>query len=248
MTWWDDFWSAVEFLTRIPVPKYSYGPSTMARSPKFYPLAGFVIAAAAFGLYRLLLGYVNAQVRALAVLCFCILITGGLHEDALADVADSMGLGGRTRERILEIMRDSRIGSFGAIALVLSILSRFVLLSNLSVKLFWPYLASAHVLSRWSVLPLGALLPSARPGNGSGVKIAGRIPVSSFVFGTVLACGLAFAVLRFACWEPFLVTLVIVFVTAALYKRRLGGVTGDCFGATVQLVEIGIYLDGCFKS
>ena len=105
------------------------------------------------------------------------IITGGFHEDGLADTADALG-GGWTKPRMLEIMHDSRIGSFGTLAIVLSLLARWALLSALPVARFPLYLLTAHVLCRWTTLPLGAFLESART-DGLGAKLAHKIPLAS---------------------------------------------------------------------
>lgn len=244
MRLWNDLLAAVQFSTRLPVPVYAHDDESLARAAKFFPIVGFAIGAAGSALYLSLPGRVNSQIRALAMLVFFTLITGGLHEDGLADSADGFG-GGSTRERVLEIMRDSRIGSFGAIALVLSLVARFVLLSNLASGRVWPYLLSAHVLSRWSTLPLGFALAPARVESGSGARIAKRISLGSLIFATVFTLAVEILLLGQAAWLPFAVVLLVTALSAFYYWIRIRGVTGDCFGATNQLVEIATYLCGC---
>ncbi len=243
MKLWDDLLAAFAFLTRLPTPKYSYDSRTIARSSKFFPLVGLVVAALAYALYRLLAGHVNVNVQCASVLTGLVLTTGGFHEEGLADVADGFG-GGRTRSKVLEIMHDSRIGGYGALALVLSLLVRLALLTSLPPGRFWPYLASAHILCRWSTLPLGLLLPSARAAEGKGALIAGRVSRVSFIVGTLTTLALCIALLHISFAAPLLVSLAVVFLSAAYYRRRIGGVTGDCFGATNQLVEIAVYFCG----
>lgn len=243
MKLWDDLLAAFGFLTRLPTPKYAYDSQTIARSAKFFPLVGLVVAALPYALYRLLTGHVNINVQCASVLTVLVLITGGFHEEGLTDVADGFG-GGRTRDRILEIMHDSRIGGYGAIALVLSLLVRFALLTSLTPGRFWPYLASAHILCRWSALPLGLLLPPARLADGKGALIAGRVSRGSFIVGTLITLGLCIPLLHVSFVEPLLASLAVVFFSAAYYRRRIGGVTGDCFGATNQLVEVAVYFCG----
>lgn len=245
MSLWNDFLAAVQFSTRLPVPVYAHDDRSLSRAAVFFPLIGLVIGSAGAWLYFSLINHVNAQIRSVAVLVFFALVTGGLHEDGLADSADALGAATWSRERVLEIMRDSRIGSFGAIALVLSLLARFVLLSNLAVGRVWPYVISAHVLCRWSTLPLGFLLPPAHANSGSGAKIAKRVSVTSLVVGTVFVIVVEALLLGHNAWLPSLVAVVITALSGLYYWRRIGGVTGDCFGATNQLVEISTYLCGC---
>jgi adenosylcobinamide-GDP ribazoletransferase len=240
---WHDLLAAFAFLTRLPTPKHSYDALTLARASKFFPLVGLVVAILGYALYWLLLGHAAASVRCVLVLCLLVLLTGGLHEDALSDVADGFG-GGWTRERVLEIMRDSRVGTYGALALVLSVLVRLVLLTNLSPERFWPYLAGAHILCRWSALPLSFLLPAARRNDGKGASLAQKVSRSSFIIGTIIMVILCVPILKLDFLAPLLSSILIVFVSAYYYRYRIGGVTGDCFGATNQLVEIGTYLCG----
>jgi adenosylcobinamide-GDP ribazoletransferase len=240
---WHDLLAAFAFLTRLPTPKYSHDALTLARASKFFPLVGFVLSIPAYVVYWLLSGYAATPVRCVLVLCVLVLLTGGLHEDGLADVADGFGAGW-TRERVLEIMRDSRIGSYGALALVLSVLVRYVLLTDLSPERFWPYLASAHILCRWSTRPLSFLLPAARRVDGKGASIAQKVSRSSFIIGTMIMVVLCVPLLKLDFWAPLLSAILVVFLTASYYRRRIGGVTGDCFGTTNQLVEIAIYFCG----
>ena len=114
-----DLAAAFQFLTRLPVPQPAFDSGTLARAVKFFPLVGAAIGIGAALLHRLLLPHLGGNVTAWSIMLYLVLVTGCLHEDALADVADSFGAW--TRERRIEIMRDSRIGSYGAAALVLSL-------------------------------------------------------------------------------------------------------------------------------
>ena len=243
MSLWIDLLAAIQFSTRFPVPAYRHEELTLARAAKFFPLVGLLIGAAGWGIYSLVARAANSQVRCLFVLCFFVLVTGALHEDGLADAADGFG-GGWTRARILEIMRDSRIGSFGAVAIALSLLARFVLLSNLDPARFGAYVISAQVLCRCSTLPLGRVLPPARPAEGSGSRLARRISTASLLFGVLFSIATVLILLGRASWLPLLITVLITACTGVYYSRKIGGVTGDCFGATNQLTEIAIYLCG----
>lgn len=243
MKLWDDFIAAFSFLTRLPTPRYSHDAGTIARSSKFFPLVCLIVAGIAYLFYLALLVHAAKEVRCIVVLCVLVLLTGGFHEDGLADAADGFG-GGWTRDRVLEIMHDSRIGSYGALALFLSLMLRLILLINLGTAQFWPYLAAAHVLCRWSTLPLSFLLPPARMLNGKGASVAQKISRSSFLVGTIFTVAVCIALLHTAFLAPVLASIAVVFASAAYYRRRIGGITGDCFGATNQLVEIATYFCG----
>jgi adenosylcobinamide-GDP ribazoletransferase len=233
---------AFQFLTRLPVPPLNFAPDGLARSVKFFPLVGLAIGSGAALLEKLLAPHLGRPVSAVVVLLYLVLITGCLHEDGLADVADS--LGGWNTEQRLAILRDSRIGAYGTAALVLSLLSRAMLLAGLPLEHFTAYLVSAHVLCRWSTLPLSYYLPAARDGEGQGARIASLTSASSLITGSVVTIVTVMVALRKAAIAPMLSAIAIPLLTSFFYMRKFGGVTGDCFGATNQLTEIAVYLCG----
>jgi adenosylcobinamide-GDP ribazoletransferase len=246
MRWIEDFLVAIQFLTRLPVPRVRFDPDSLARAAKFFPVVGLIIGLGASVLQRITAPHLSHPLVALLVLTFLILITSGLHEDGLADTADGFG-GGWNREQVLTILRDSRIGSFGALALVVSVLARFLLLSTLPVNRFTAFIVSAHVLCRWTTLPLSYFLAPAREGDGQGARIAQKISLASLLLGTLLSFAIVFYFMRIEFWIPVFVALVITALSGLYYSRRIGGVTGDCFGATNQLTEIAIYFCGVWN-
>jgi adenosylcobinamide-GDP ribazoletransferase len=178
---------AFQFLTRLPVPQVEFAPDGLARAVKFFPVVGLVVGAGGALLQRVLAPHLGRPASGLAVLLYLVLITGCLHEDGLADVADS--LGGWNPEQRLAILHDSRIGSYGAAALVLSLLGRAVLLAELPLEHFAAYLITAHVLCRWSTLPLSYYLPPARESEGQGARVAQLTSASSLIGGVSLHFG-----------------------------------------------------------
>lgn len=234
--------TAVQFMTRIPLPAFRFEPDMVLGGAKFFPLIGALIALGAIGMERGLRSHLPQTVVALAVLAYLVIITGGFHEDGLADTADALG-GGWTKPRMLEIMHDSRIGSFGTLAICLSLLARWGLLSAMPVSRFPFYLLTAHVLCRWTTLPMGAFVSSARS-DGLGAKFAHRIPLSSAIIGTLLAFLIVGWTLRLQALVPIAVVSLITLLSGLYYRSQIGGVTGDCFGATNQLAEIAVYVCG----
>jgi adenosylcobinamide-GDP ribazoletransferase len=233
---------AFQFLTRLPVPRVTFAPDGLARSVKFFPLVGLVIGSGAALLEKVLAPHLGRPASAVAVLLYLVVITGCLHEDGLTDVADS--LGGWNPEQRLTILRDSRIGTYGAAALVFSLLSRAVLLAGLPLEHFTAYLISAHVLCRWSTLPLSYYLPPARESEGQGARIARLTSASSLIIGSVFTIATVLVALRRAAIAPVLSAIAIPLLSSFFYMRKFGGITGDCFGATNQLTEIAVYLCG----
>lgn len=240
-----EFAAALQFMTRIPVPAFRYEPGLVLSGAKFYPLVGAVVALGAIVVERLLGSHLPVALTALAVLIYLVAITGGFHEDGLADAVDAFG-GGWKRERMLEIMHDSRIGSFGTLAIVLSLGARWGLLAAMPVgRLPW-YLLAAHVLCRWTTLPLGTFMRSART-DGLGARLAHKIPLSSALIGTLLAFVIAGWALRLQAIAPIVAVSLITLLSGLYYRSRIGGITGDCFGATNQLAEIAVYVCGVWR-
>jgi adenosylcobinamide-GDP ribazoletransferase len=238
------FLGAVAFLTRLPVPgKLQLEPDALASSAVFFPVVGLLPSAGAIILNHLFSRFVAHEVVIVIVLVFLVGITGGFHEDALADAADGFG-GGWGKDQILSIMRDSRIGSFGALAIALAILARFVFLSNIPPNKLDNYLVAGQVTCRWTALPLACFLPPAREQSGQGARVAGKITTLALAAGTLLTLIIVGVALgKKALWVG-LAALAVTAASGAYYRRRIGGVTGDCLGATNQLTEVAIYFAG----
>jgi adenosylcobinamide-GDP ribazoletransferase len=239
------FMVAAQFLTRAPVPRTcAAGPDALAEATIFFPIVGLLVGLGAASLNLVLSSYVSRNVVVVLILLYLVAVTGGLHEDALADAADGFG-GGWNKDQILNMMRDSRIGSFGAVAVTLSLLARFVFLASLPRETFNGFLVAGQVISRWTALPLGFFLPSARGLEGLGARVAGEIRFLSLAIGTAITWGIVWVALGpVRCLWTIMASFIVTGATAATYRRRIGGVTGDCLGATNQITEAAVYLTG----
>jgi adenosylcobinamide-GDP ribazoletransferase len=235
---------ALMTLTRFPVGKLSEPCPSPASACWAFPLAGLAVGlTSALVLFGLLWLGVPSSVAAGLTLAVGILVTGGLHEDGLADVADGFG-GGRTRERKLEIMRDSHIGTFGTLALVLMIGLRWsavttVVDRNPSEALL--ALVAIAIASR-SVLPLAlGLVPPART---DGLGYGSAHPSRTRIFASLILGGLALMLLLSA--ETALamsaVICLIVLMGAWWAYRQIGGQTGDVVGAIQQGTDLGAWI------
>jgi adenosylcobinamide-GDP ribazoletransferase len=228
-----DLLSAFALLSRLPLPNHR---ATGAASAWAWPLVGAVLGAlgAALASGALWLG-VTPGVTAALVLAIGAMLTGGLHEDGLSDTADGL-YGGWTRERRLEIMKDSRVGSYGVLALVLVTLARWSALTAVLVYGgHWAALVASGALSRAPMALIMALLPNAR---GEGLSHAtGRPSPATALLALILAVAIAAALTGWAA-----VPLIFAALAAALWLafsalRRIGGQTGDILGASQQLAE-----------
>ena len=245
-----DFLAAVQFLTRIPIPHLAYDPDSLSRSVKFFPVVGLLIGSVAALVHLLITPHLPRLVTALLVIVFLVAITGCLHEDGVADAADGFG-GGSNREQILSILKDSRIGSYGGVALTLSLLARILLLASLPLNQISHYLIVANVLCRWTTLPLSYYLAPARSqqdvaGIGQGARIASLTTRGTLLIGSFFTVAICIWLLRTHAAAAIVATILVTLLSGLYYQRKIGGVTGDCFGATNQLAEITVYLTGAW--
>lgn len=240
---WARFLHALQFLTRLPV-RVAYDPRRMAASSAWHPAVGLLIGAFAGLVFWLASRVFPPALAALLSTAAGMLLTGALHEDGFADVCDGLG-GGRTRERVLEIMRDSRLGTYGAAGLGLMLGAKILAVAALPVAVVPGVLVAGHAASRASAVLLLATSVYARfdgaagsvaggpssGGLGLAVAVGGLALLSLLLFLPVgsVACGVLGLALGHAAMR-------------AAFERRLAGYTGDCVGATQQTSELGLYL------
>jgi adenosylcobinamide-GDP ribazoletransferase len=232
---------AIQFLTRIPVPGHAeVGEADVGASAGFFPAVGLLVGAGGGLLYYGLKLLLPPSTCVVIILIYSAFITNGFHEDGLADSIDGFG-GGWTREQTLRIMRDSRIGTFGALGLIFLILAKYNLLSMLEWPQFWRWFLFANAASRWSSLPLCLSLDYARE-EGQGKLVARRVGLPAALFGTLTLAGAALVFEPRTGLAAIGVACAATFLTGLYYRHRLGGITGDCLGATNQLTEVALYL------
>jgi adenosylcobinamide-GDP ribazoletransferase len=235
------FLIAVQFLTRLPVPVALHSSEAdIGRASGFFPLVGVIVGGGAALVFLSLQKVLPLSASVLCAIIFAAVLTNAFHEDGLADSFDGFG-GGWTKDRVLEIMRDSRIGAYGTLALVFLILGKFTFLSGLPQQQIWRWLIVGHTAARWTILPMCIALPYARA-EGQGKLVARQVGILEVVTGTVTLV----AVLLLLPWRAGLVALLVsslVTLLSGLYFRaRIQGITGDCLGATNQIAEVSLYL------
>lgn len=251
----DIFFTALMFLTRLPVPKnINHAEAYLQKSPKYFPLVGWIVGLVSVMSF-LLFKFISVDIAVLASIIAGIFTTGCFHEDGFADTCDAFG-GGWTKEKILAIMKDSRLGTYGVAGLGLMLTAKFLLLKELVAYLSFgaqnekqlfglivATLVAAHALSRFMSVLVLQQYQYVTADDGSKSK-----PVASKKLSLVeLATAAVFAVLPFA-WLPlafllaFLPMVLISFLMANYFKKWIGGYTGDCLGAIQQVSEILFYL------
>lgn len=232
-------WHALTFLTTLPAPAAPFAAHSMARAARWFPAVGLVIgvvlAAASWSLAQLWPPLVGGVLLTIGWAG----LTGLLHLDGLADCCDGL-LPPLARARRLEIMRDPRLGAFGVTGLTLALLLKVGLVASLIEN--WPALLLAPVWARWLILP-AARLPLARPGGmgasfASGMSRWDLLPALVLPLLLTAVTGLS----QWLVWPAAAAAAAAAWFVTRLAIARLGGVTGDVFGALIELSELAFLL------
>lgn len=250
----DIFFTALMFYTRIPCPKdIDHNPDYLNKASRYFPLVGWIVGTVAFGAYCLFEYLISPEIAILFSMIASILVTGAFHEDGFADVCDGFG-GGWNKEKILLIMKDSAIGAYGAIGLILLFMIKFYSIGESVIlgKAREPHInvilllfVSAHAVSRLAAISIVFTHEYSREDANSKSKpiaqnYTWREVVGAFFFGL-----LPLFVLAFFQWK-LLLTLIPVFLMrvylARYFQKWINGYTGDCLGATQQVCEVVFYL------
>ncbi len=236
------FFTALMFYTRIPCPSWiDHSEEYINKATRYFPLIGWIVGVAVavtvFGAHYI---FTNTICIILSM-ATSILITGAFHEDGFADVCDGFG-GGWTKEKILEIMKDSRVGAYGVVGMiVLFLLKIFTLieLMNLDIWYCLKAIVLSHVISRFSAVTMIFTHEYSREDESSKIKpIAKKLTLKNFIISFIW---LIPALLLFQNWWIFLVIVPVYAIKMYLAKyftKWIGGYTGDCLGATQQVTEI----------
>ncbi len=234
------FFTALTFFTRIPCARWSgQAQEDLNHAARYFPLVGSVVGAAAALVYIITVRFFPQELAVLASMAASLRLTGAFHEDGLADAADGLG-GGWTKEQVLEIMHDSRLGSYGAVVLFLGLLGKFEALAHLAPALVPAVLIVGHALSRFCAVLVISTQQYVRPGGKAK-------PLATKLSPPGLALAALFGLLPLALLAPQLLWALVPVAAAWLWfsrilQRRLGGYTGDCLGAMQQICELAFYL------
>lgn len=243
------FFIALQFFTRLTIPRWvGFEPAWLSQAARYFPAVGWLVGLCTAGVYLLAAQVWPQSVAVLLSTAAGVWLTGAFHEDGFADVCDGFG-GGVTAERVLEIMKDSRVGAYGAIGICLLLLGKLALLASLPAGQVAYALLLAHPLSRLLSCSLIWRLDYARQ-EGKAKPLAQHMSGAEFAIAG-LTVALPLAALLY--WQPLLLplrsllaALLLMLLAGAwlarLFVRRIGGYTGDCLGALQQLAEVAFYL------
>jgi len=241
------FFTALQFFTRLPIPRWvGFQPHWLQHATRYFPLVGWVVAWACALVYLLAVQFWPQMVAVLLSTAAGIWLTGAFHEDGFADVCDGLG-GAVSRERALEIMRDSRLGTYGVIGIVALLLAKLAALQALLPLQVLAVLGMAHPLSRWLATCLIWRMEYVRE-EGKVKPLAQQMGHGEFVVATFFAVLPVIGVIALGMmsWQRIaagaLLAALATLWLASRFRRRLGGYTGDCLGAVQQLSETAFYL------
>ena len=239
------FLLAVQFLTRWPIQSQDlFTEARLTAATRYYPLVGAMIGAFSGGVFWLAHLVFPVSLAIVLATAASLLATGAFHEDGFADACDGLG-GGTTRERALEIMRDSRLGTYGAAGLGLMLAAKVLALAAAPPEVIPWLLIAAHAASRSSAVLAIATSTYVR-GAGIAKPVADAVEPDSLALA--LAIGVAAACVLLTVTAPAAILVGLTGLAAGhlamrgVYERKLGGYTGDCLGAVQQMSELGMYL------
>ena len=256
---WQYFLLAVGFFTRIPVPSFNdFQESDLNYASKYFPLIGILVGGIGALVFYFTDLFLPSTIAVLTSMAATIYATGAFHEDGLADSADGLG-GGWDKDKIITIMQDSRLGTYGAVALFLMLFAKFQMLNLLSLidhnAIAIPIvLISGHALSRLSAVWVMQSLDYVKS-SGKAKPLATQINIPSFLVANLFGLIPLFAVIATLITSHYSPLLILEFLGFSLIpvvlswlwwrhkiKYWLGGYTGDCLGATQQITELAFYL------
>lgn len=231
------FFHALLFYSRIPAGKIDYSEENLTKAFRYFPLVGIFVSGIGAGIFLLCNLIFPHSVSVMAALAVVVLATGAIHEDGFSDFFDGFG-GGRTRERILAIMKDSTVGAYGVIALILLFLTKFSLYLSISAAALPAVMIAAHASSRFMPIAMINTSRYARTENSKAMHTRRKVDNVS----TLIALFFAAAPLIFIPWKISVVIVLLYFAAFVALKkyteRKIDGFTGDVLGALVQFEEV----------
>jgi adenosylcobinamide-GDP ribazoletransferase len=231
------FFAALQFLTLCPWPKrVERCADEIGRSAIFFPVVGLLLGSILVLANFLLEPFASTILVSVVLVSLMALLTRGLHLDGLGDTFDGLGAGG-DRERMLRIMEDSHTGAFGLIAIVLVLFFKIHAIESLEVER-WRALLATPVLGRWAMVLLGYRSTAAKPGLGS--TLIDHLSAKHFLWATLISVLLVAAILHGVGLAMMAWVTLFAMTSKIYFHRRLGGVSGDTFGAIGELSETSV--------
>lgn len=233
---------AASFLTIVPIlPRGRIDDESIAASLGWFPLVGFVIAVALSLEDVILARFFDLTIRSILIVLSLTIITGAVHLDGLADTADAFGAG-RDRDRALAILRDSRIGSFGAAAIFFSLALKVVALATLYGARRYTAIFAAVGLARWAMVAVADRIPYLRAEGAGSTLLGGESERRNLMIASLTVVAAMLPLVSWTILCALAAAIGIVSAMRAFYRRWLDGVTGDLIGACGEIVEIAVLI------
>jgi adenosylcobinamide-GDP ribazoletransferase len=241
------FFTALMFLTRLPVPRYvDHSPAYLEKATKYFPLVGCIVGSISALVFLLCQLVLSIELSMLASFIASILVTGAFHEDGFADACDGFG-GGWTKEKILLIMKDSRLGTFGVLGLIFIFAVKFMLLHELfllqiSIQTTFGIVVLGHTVSRLMAVVTIQISRYVSSEESKSMGIGSAKLSTGSLFIAISIALLPFILLPGIFLLLLIPTLIITMLLSSYFKKWIGGYTGDCLGAIQQTIEVVCYL------
>ncbi|MEO5911658.1 MAG: adenosylcobinamide-GDP ribazoletransferase [Pelobium sp.] len=237
------FYTAVMFFTRIPCPSFTdHDPEYLNRSSKYFTLVGMLIGALCGLSFWLAVQVFSPTISLLLSFVISFLLTGAFHEDGLADVCDGFG-GGWTKLKILDIMKDSRVGTFGLVGLGLNLALKFATLNEMPIDLMIAVLISGHAISRLTSVSLIYTDEYAREDLLSKSKpLATKMSHQDYLIAVFFGLAPLLLMRSFLIFLAIIPLILVKLYFSRYFNKWIGGYTGDCLGAVQQIAEVVYYL------
>lgn len=235
------FLHAIAFFTRIPVPWLKPSDEAWKKSVNWYPAVGLVIGLLLWGVFQAGLLLFSPWLAAVMTLVAWVYVTGGLHLDGWMDLADGLG-SGRPRERVLEIMKDSRVGAMGVLAAILLLFIKAGAVAELSPQGWGSLLIVAPAAARTHVLLSIKLWPYLSADNGIGKGISAGLSVPAMIVSYIILIASGWLLGGLQVVTAIVASLVFALLFSRSVAKKLGGLNGDCYGAVIETSEAVVLL------
>lgn len=232
------FLTALRFLTRIPVGEYPKDEKRLGKSMSYFPITGLILGGILILVnwgFSILLAPLVADALTIIAL---IILTGALHIDGFIDTIDGLA-GGKTKEEILKIMRDSRVGAFGIIGIVSLIMLKLVLLHEMPLKIKKEAILLMPVMGRWAMVVASSLSVYARKGRGTGKAFVDYCGRKELIIASLITLIIVGGFLKILGLELFFFILALTLLLVRFISKRINGATGDTLGAVNEIIEVG---------
>lgn len=235
--------TALGFFTRIPIPfNIAYSQENLNKCNRYFPLVGYIVGGIAAIVYWLSAQFLPSSLSILLSMAASVLTTGAFHEDGFADVCDAFG-GGWTKEKILTIMKDSRVGAYGAIGIILLLFTKLESINSIPTQYIVLSIITAHVISRFMAVWTMHTLHYVREDESSKSKpITKALQIKDLILAFTLTLPSFFILWNIKLIWVIIPLLLAKYLIERYFKKWIGGYTGDCLGTIQQVTEIIVYI------